>query len=153
VLALLLAREAAAHACSLCQGRSRGPAHWPPLVQLPAARLQLGCVWRLVYACRGTSPLPPPTPTPAPLLRAHTVTICSSARPGCRPRPPPTHPRPPAALQVPYDVPAFVRDVGDGILPSWAGIAGRRRRLPVSQEQRDWQLLRRGRWGPEASGG
>jgi hypothetical protein len=62
--------------------------------------------------------------------------------PPARPRPPPA---PVAPSQVSYDVPAFVREVGDGILPSWTNIAKRRRELPVSPEQRDWQLLRRGR--------
>lgn len=45
-----------------------------------------------------------------------------------------------------YDVQAFVRDVGDGIIPSWAPIAEARRGTPVSEEQRQWQLLRRGRY-------
>ena len=39
----------------------------------------------------------------------------------------------------------FVRDVGDGILPSWAPIVERRRGQPFSEAQRQWQLLRRGR--------
>lgn len=39
----------------------------------------------------------------------------------------------------------FVRDVGRGILPSWEPIVARRRGEAFTQEQRDWQLLRRGR--------
>jgi len=34
----------------------------------------------------------------------------------------------------------------DGILPSWVPIVERRRREAFTQEQRDWQLLRRGRY-------
>lgn len=45
-----------------------------------------------------------------------------------------------------YDVESFVREVGDGILPSWRDIAQRRRSMAFTQEQRDWQLLRRGRY-------
>ena len=45
-----------------------------------------------------------------------------------------------------YDVEAFVRDVGEGILPSWEPIVNRRRQLSYTQDQRDWQLLRRGRY-------
>jgi coproporphyrinogen III oxidase len=39
-----------------------------------------------------------------------------------------------------------VRDVGDGILPSWAPIVERRRGQAFSEEQRQWQLVRRGRY-------
>ena len=42
-------------------------------------------------------------------------------------------------------LPQFVRDVGDGIVPSWAPIVERRRGLAYTEEQRQWQLLRRGR--------
>jgi coproporphyrinogen III oxidase len=45
-----------------------------------------------------------------------------------------------------YDVEAFVRDVGDGIIASWAPIVERNRNLSFTSEQRDWQLLRRGRY-------
>jgi coproporphyrinogen III oxidase len=45
-----------------------------------------------------------------------------------------------------YDLEAFVRDVGDGIIPSWAPIVERNRGLPFTPAQRDWQLLRRGRY-------
>lgn len=45
-----------------------------------------------------------------------------------------------------YDVAQFVRDVGDGILPSWTSIVARRRTQPFSEAQRQWQLLRRGRY-------
>ena len=46
----------------------------------------------------------------------------------------------------PSRCPQFVRDVGDGILPSWAPIVERRRGQPFSEEQRQWQLVRRGRY-------
>ena len=39
----------------------------------------------------------------------------------------------------------FVRDVGRNILPSWRDIAARRRQHPFTEDQRQWQLLRRGR--------
>ncbi|KAL4859143.1 Oxygen-dependent coproporphyrinogen-III oxidase [Chlorella vulgaris] len=47
-----------------------------------------------------------------------------------------------------YDVEQvmFVRDVGDGILPSWQPIVQRQRQQPFSEAQRQWQLLRRGRY-------
>lgn len=45
-----------------------------------------------------------------------------------------------------FDAGAFVRDVGDNVLPSWRAIAARRRAEPFTQQQRDWQLLRRGRY-------
>ena len=45
-----------------------------------------------------------------------------------------------------YDVEAFVRDVGNGIIPSWAPIVERNRDLSFTPAQRDWQLLRRGRY-------
>lgn len=50
------------------------------------------------------------------------------------------------ASEAGYDVARFVRDVGDGILPSWAPIVERRRGQPFSEAQRQWQLLRRGRY-------
>jgi hypothetical protein len=50
-------------------------------------------------------------------------------------------PRLTAALSPPVPQ-AFVRDVGDNILPSWRAIAARRRALPFTEEQRQWQLLR-----------
>eukprot|EP00667_Euglena_gracilis_P009783 EG_transcript_9948 len=40
----------------------------------------------------------------------------------------------------------FVRAVGDAIVPSWAAIVARRRHLAYTEEQRQWQLLRRGRY-------
>ncbi len=39
----------------------------------------------------------------------------------------------------------FVRDVGRGIVPSWQGIVERHKGQAFSQQQRDWQVLRRGR--------
>lgn len=38
------------------------------------------------------------------------------------------------------------QDVARGILPSWTAIAERRRQMPFSEAQRQWQLLRRGRY-------
>jgi coproporphyrinogen III oxidase len=40
----------------------------------------------------------------------------------------------------------FVEDVANGIIPSWEGIVARRRSFPVRDKERDWQLLRRGRY-------
>lgn len=48
--------------------------------------------------------------------------------------------------EVGYDAEAFVRDVGDNIIPSWRAIAERRRQQPFTDAQRQWQLLRRGRY-------
>lgn len=45
-----------------------------------------------------------------------------------------------------WDVAAFVKDVGDGILPSWEHIADAHRHQPFTDAQRQWQLLRRGRY-------
>lgn len=45
-----------------------------------------------------------------------------------------------------YDVEQFTKDVGDGILPSWLSIVERRRDIKFTEEQRNWQLLRRGRY-------
>eukprot|EP00197_Chlamydomonas_leiostraca_P011064 CAMPEP_0202880098 /NCGR_PEP_ID=MMETSP1391-20130828/34571_1 /ASSEMBLY_ACC=CAM_ASM_000867 /TAXON_ID=1034604 /ORGANISM="Chlamydomonas leiostraca, Strain SAG 11-49" /LENGTH=335 /DNA_ID=CAMNT_0049562549 /DNA_START=258 /DNA_END=1265 /DNA_ORIENTATION=- len=45
-----------------------------------------------------------------------------------------------------FDAAAFTRDVGDAILPSWHNIAATRSQLPFTQQQRDWQLIRRGRY-------
>jgi coproporphyrinogen III oxidase len=36
--------------------------------------------------------------------------------------------------------------VVQGILPSWQGIVERRRSKPFSEEERKWQLIRRGRY-------
>lgn len=44
------------------------------------------------------------------------------------------------------DAAALCRDVARGVLPSWRDIAQRRRVQPTGQEQRQWQLLRRGRY-------
>ncbi|CAL8469400.1 g8941 [Coccomyxa elongata] len=43
-----------------------------------------------------------------------------------------------------FDVEQFVRDVAGGILPSWQPIAVRRRTQSFTQQQRQWQLHRRG---------
>lgn len=40
----------------------------------------------------------------------------------------------------------FVRQVGNGIIPSWMPIAEKRGMQECTQAQRDWQLLRRGRY-------
>lgn len=45
-----------------------------------------------------------------------------------------------------FDAAEFTRAVGRGILPSWVGIAAARSSLPFTPAQRDWQLLRRGRY-------
>lgn len=40
----------------------------------------------------------------------------------------------------------FVTDVAEGILPSWSAIARKRQSMPFTDQQRQWQLLRRGRY-------
>ena len=40
----------------------------------------------------------------------------------------------------------FVKDVAEGILPSWRDIATKRQAMPFTDKQRQWQLLRRGRY-------
>ncbi|KAI8468310.1 MAG: coproporphyrinogen III oxidase [Monoraphidium minutum] len=51
-----------------------------------------------------------------------------------------------ASGEAGYDAEAFVREVGDNIIPSWRAIAARRRVMPFTDEQRQWQLVRRGRY-------
>ena len=41
---------------------------------------------------------------------------------------------------------AFMRSVGDHFLDAYSPILNRRKDMPYTQEQRDWQLLRRGRY-------
>jgi coproporphyrinogen III oxidase len=41
---------------------------------------------------------------------------------------------------------AFLRDVGDTFLPAYLPIAERRRQEPYGEHEREWQLLRRGRY-------
>jgi coproporphyrinogen III oxidase len=41
---------------------------------------------------------------------------------------------------------AFARDLGDGMMDAYHGIVARRRREPWDERQRDWQLVRRGRY-------
>eukprot|EP00591_Stephanopyxis_turris_P017787 CAMPEP_0195540144 /NCGR_PEP_ID=MMETSP0794_2-20130614/50424_1 /TAXON_ID=515487 /ORGANISM="Stephanopyxis turris, Strain CCMP 815" /LENGTH=314 /DNA_ID=CAMNT_0040674209 /DNA_START=293 /DNA_END=1237 /DNA_ORIENTATION=+ len=41
---------------------------------------------------------------------------------------------------------AFVQGVADSWMPSWLGIVSQRRDLPYTDKQREWQLLRRGRY-------
>lgn len=41
---------------------------------------------------------------------------------------------------------AVCPQVGDGILPCWLPIVARHRDTPFTEEQRNWQLLRRGRY-------
>ncbi|KAJ9528200.1 hypothetical protein QJQ45_014161 [Haematococcus lacustris] len=45
-----------------------------------------------------------------------------------------------------FDAAAFTQDVGRGILPSWQHIAETRGGHPFTQAEREWQLLRRGRY-------
>eukprot|EP00192_Tetraselmis_astigmatica_P013206 CAMPEP_0117658452 /NCGR_PEP_ID=MMETSP0804-20121206/5871_1 /TAXON_ID=1074897 /ORGANISM="Tetraselmis astigmatica, Strain CCMP880" /LENGTH=325 /DNA_ID=CAMNT_0005464973 /DNA_START=84 /DNA_END=1058 /DNA_ORIENTATION=- len=45
-----------------------------------------------------------------------------------------------------FDVEQFIREVGDGILPSWENIVKRRRHAEVTEKERNWQLVRRGRY-------
>merc|ERR1719329_1237142 len=40
----------------------------------------------------------------------------------------------------------FVKQVGEGFMPSYLEIAQRRSKLPFTDEQRRWQLVRRGRY-------
>ncbi|KAG2435079.1 hypothetical protein HXX76_007166 [Chlamydomonas incerta] len=51
-----------------------------------------------------------------------------------------------ATAEAGCDVEAFVREVGDGILPCWLPIVARHRDQPFTEQQRQWQLLRRGRY-------
>lgn len=44
------------------------------------------------------------------------------------------------------DVESFVREVALGFMPSFLPIAERRGRLPFTEQQRSWQLMRRGRY-------
>jgi coproporphyrinogen III oxidase len=46
----------------------------------------------------------------------------------------------------PQRVFAFVRDLGDHILDAYTTIASRRRHEPWGERERDWQLMRRGRY-------
>ena len=39
----------------------------------------------------------------------------------------------------------FVREVADSLLDSWGPIVQRRRHMEFSQQQKEWQMLRRGR--------
>ena len=41
---------------------------------------------------------------------------------------------------------AFVRDVGESVLAAYLPIVERRRAEPWGERERDWQLLRRGRY-------
>lgn len=43
-------------------------------------------------------------------------------------------------------VEAFMREVALGFMPSFLPIAKRRGRLPFTEQQRQWQLMRRGRY-------
>jgi coproporphyrinogen III oxidase len=59
----------------------------------------------------------------------------------------PGPPPPPSALEAdPERLFGFVRDLGDAFLPAYLPIVERRRALPHSDEQRRWQLIRRGRY-------
>lgn len=41
---------------------------------------------------------------------------------------------------------SFVKDVAEGFMPSYLPIANSRRTLPFGEAERQWQLLRRGRY-------
>ena len=41
---------------------------------------------------------------------------------------------------------SLVREIGEGFMPSYLPIARRRQDTPFTPAQRDWQLLRRGRY-------
>ncbi|GAX77329.1 hypothetical protein CEUSTIGMA_g4775.t1 [Chlamydomonas eustigma] len=45
-----------------------------------------------------------------------------------------------------FNVSAFTEEVGSGFLPSWLPSVEALRSLPYTEEQRQWQLLRRGRY-------
>lgn len=51
-----------------------------------------------------------------------------------------------ASEEVHYDAEALVREVGNGILPSWLPIVEANRGKAFTPGQRNWQLLRRGRY-------
>ncbi|GIL45564.1 hypothetical protein Vafri_2760 [Volvox africanus] len=51
-----------------------------------------------------------------------------------------------SSAEAGFDVEAFVREVGDSILPSWLPIVEHHRGEPFTDAQRQWQLLRRGRY-------
>jgi coproporphyrinogen III oxidase len=51
-----------------------------------------------------------------------------------------------AARRGAFDPAAFSRDVLANVLPSWIAIAERRRSTPVAESERQWQLVRRGRY-------
>ena len=40
----------------------------------------------------------------------------------------------------------FVREVADSLLDSWEPIVKRRRHMEFTSQQKEWQMLRRGRW-------
>lgn len=45
-----------------------------------------------------------------------------------------------------YDVEGFVKEVGSCILPSWSDIAQQQRKVEYGEGEKDWQVLRRGRY-------
>lgn len=45
-----------------------------------------------------------------------------------------------------YDVEGFVNEVGSSIVASWSSIAQHRREIEFGQDERDWQVMRRGRY-------
>jgi hypothetical protein len=45
-----------------------------------------------------------------------------------------------------FDAAAFTREVGNGIMPSWVSIAQEHGGKAFTEDQRQWQLLRRGRY-------
>jgi len=60
--------------------------------------------------------------------------------------PPPPSPSPSTSPTPPTPPLEFVQDVADGLLDSWRPIVDRRRSLPYTPQQREWQLVRRGRY-------
>ncbi len=58
----------------------------------------------------------------------------------------PSPPPPTECEGEPERVFAFVRDLGEHLLDAYAGIAARRREEPWGGRERNWQLLRRGRY-------
>ena len=51
-----------------------------------------------------------------------------------------------SSVEAGFDVLAFTKAVGEGMLPSWLPAVEAGRSLPFTEAQRQWQLLRRGRY-------
>lgn len=50
------------------------------------------------------------------------------------------------SAEAAFDPDTFVKDVAINIVPSWEDIVNKRRDVPYGEQQREWQLLRRGRY-------